>query len=82
MKRILLSEQKILKEHLQKLCCFMDTVFQIIIVCPDKRIAEIPCVLCKDIVCHVETQGAEVLDEEYSRRSGIAFPKHMDLPQS
>ena len=36
MKRILFPEQQILKEQLQELCCFMNTVFQIIIVCPDK----------------------------------------------
>ena len=81
MKRILFPKQQILKEQLQEFCCFMNTVFQIVVVCPDKRIAEIPCVLSKDIICYIEAQGTEILDKEYRRRSGIAFSERMDLPQ-
>lgn len=60
----------------------MNTVFQVIIVCPNQRITEIPRVLSKDIVCHIKAQRAQIFDEEYRRRSGIALAEDVDLPQS
>ena len=67
MKRMFFIQQKISQEQLQKLRGLMDAVFYVVIVCPDKGIAEIPCLLSKDIVCYIKTEGAQTLDEENCR---------------
>lgn len=59
----------------------MDTIFQIIIVCPDEGIPKIPRILGKNIIRHIKTERAQIFDEKYRRRSGISLSKYMDLPQ-
>lgn len=73
MKRMVLVQKEIAKEYFKKLRRFMNTVFQVIVVCPDQRIPKIPCILSKNVVRHVKAQRAQILDEEYCRRSGVAL---------
>lgn len=82
MKRIALIQEEIAKEQFKELCRFMNTIFQIIIVCPDELIPKIPGVLGKNIICHIKSKRPQVLDEEHRRRSGVALSEHMNLPQS
>ena len=50
----------------------MDAVFQVIVVCSDQRITEIPRILGKNIICSFKTQCSEVFDEE--NRSRYTMP--------
>ena len=56
MKRIILVQKEIAEEQFKVLCRFVNAIFQIIIVCPDQRIPKIPCILGKNIICHVKAQ--------------------------
>ena len=82
MKRIALIQEEIAKEQFKELCRFMNTIFQIIIVCPNKRVPEIPCMFSENIVCYVKAKGAQIFDKKYGGCSRVALGKYMDLPQS
>ena len=69
-------------KHLKELRRLMNTILQVIVICPDQCVPKIPCVLSKNVVRYVKAQRAQVLDEEYRRRSGVTFAKYVDLPQS
>ena len=73
MKRIAFIQKEIAKEQFKVLCCFVNAIFQIVIVCPNERITEIPCILGKNVICHVKPQRSQILDEEHCRRSGVAL---------
>ena len=73
MKRIALIQEEIAKEQFKELCRCVNTIFQIIIVCPDEWIPKIPGVLGKNIICHIKAKRPQVLDEEHRRRSGVAL---------
>ena len=51
----------------------------IALVCTDKGIAEIPGVVCKEIVAD-ETHCPEILDRKDRRGSGVAHPEGVNLP--
>ena len=59
----------------------MDSVFQIVIICPDKGIAEIPYILSKNVIRHFKTKCPKIFDKENGRCSGISLSKHVYLPQ-
>ena len=73
MKRMLLVQQKVPQEQLQKLRRLMNAVFQIVIVCPDEGITEVPGVFCKNIVSHIKAERPKILDEENRCRSGVCL---------
>lgn len=58
-----------------------EAVFQVIIVRPDERIAEVPSILSKNVIGRIKTERSQILDEEYCCRSGVALTKHMNLPK-
>ena len=81
MERMIFVQQQILQKQFQILCRLMDTVFQIIIIGSDEGIAEVPCILSKNVVGHVKTECSQIFDEEHCRCPGIALSKHVDLPK-
>lgn len=73
-------QNQIAEEQFQELCCGMNAVLQIVIICPYQSIAEIPRVLLKSIVIYFETECFHVLNHKNSRSSGVALAEWMDLP--
>lgn len=74
--------QKILHELLKKHSCRMYIVLQIIEVCSDERISEVPRVLSKNLIAYVEAEDLQILDHEHSSCSGIPLTERMNLPDA
>ena len=72
--------QKILHELLKKHSCRMHIVLQIIEVCSDECISEVPRVLSKNLIAHVEAKGLQILNHEHSCCPGIPLTERMNLP--
>ena len=70
-KRVIFVQQEVANENLKVFRCSVETVFQIVIICPDKRVSEIPCILGENLVCHVKTERPEVFDKKYRRRRAM-----------
>lgn len=34
----------------------------------------------ENIICGIQSKGSQILNEKHSRRTGMLFPKYMDLP--
>ena len=56
MKWMILVQQEILEKQLKEFRRLMNAIFQVIIICSDKCIPKIPCMLSKNVVCHIKTQ--------------------------
>ena len=61
------SQNQIAEEHFQELCCGMNAVLQIVIICSYQSVAEIPGVLFKGIIVYFESECFHVLDHKNSR---------------
>lgn len=60
----------------------MNAFLQIIIVCPDQRIAEIPRVFTERIVIDAEPKGFYILDHKHGGGTGISLRRyHIETPQ-
>jgi len=58
----------------------MNALLQIIIVCPDQRIAEIPGVFTERIVIDAETKGFHIVNHKNGGGTGISLAEGMNLP--
>ena len=58
----------------------MNAFLQIIIVCPDQRIAEIPRVFTERIVIDAEPKGFYILDHKHGGGTGISLAERVNLP--
>ena len=58
----------------------MNAFLQIIIVCPDQCIAEIPGVFTERIVIDTEAKGFHIFNHKHGGGSCVAFAEGMNLP--
>lgn len=58
----------------------MNALLQIIIVCPDQRVAEIPGVFAERIVIDTESEGFHILDHKHGGGTGVSLTEGVDLP--
>ena len=82
MERVMLVKQEVSEKQFKELRSLVNTIFQIIIICPDQGITEIPRIFGKDIICYIKAQSTQILDKKHRCRSGITFSKYMNLLES
>ena len=67
------TEQQILEKVLQKERRFPDSFFEIGVIGPDRRIAEIAAVVLEQLIGHRETECPQIFDGKDRRGAGIAL---------
>lgn len=72
-KLILLTLKKIAKKFFEKFRGFIDALLNIVIICTNQRISEIPRMCREKVVVSVEAKLSYILYKKYRRSSGIAF---------
>ena len=77
---VVCAEQEIGEKQFQKLCGRMNALLQIIIVCPDQCVAEIPGVFTERIVIDAEPKGFHIFNHKYGGGTGVSLAEGMDLP--
>ena len=76
------ASQQILHKLLQKGSRSMNIVLQIVIICPDERIAKIPRIISEYLIAHTESEGLQIFNHEYGSRAGIALTERVNLPDT
>lgn len=74
------SEQKIFKKLFKELCCSVYSIFQIVVICPDKSVAEIPWIFRKNIIAYIESEGLQIFYDKNGCCSCVALTKGVYLP--
>ena len=74
------SHQQIAEKHFQILCCSMNSVLQIIIICSYQSISEIPGMLLERIIINFQSKRLHIFDNKDRCCSCISFCKWMNLP--
>ena len=77
---VVCAEQEICEKQFQKLCCGMNALLQIIIVCPDQRVAEIPRVFAERIVIDAESEGFHIFNHKHGGGTGVSLTEGVNLP--
>ena len=80
--RIVFSENKIPKETDQVLVGCSDSLGEIVIISPDKCVAEEPGMIFKKFVVNVETEIPQVFNGKYGCCAGITLTEGVYLPYS
>lgn len=75
-------EEKNLEEFLKREKRLLDPAAVVLVVGADERIAEVPRLLCEERIRNVVATRAKILDCEKTDRSGVAFAKRMNLPDT
>jgi len=65
-----LPQEEIPEKQLQVFCRCAEAADVVVVIGPDQRVAEIPCVPGENVVGDIEAQRPQVLDEENSDRAG------------
>lgn len=73
-------KQQIADEHFQKIRCGMNALLQVVIVGTNQCVLEIPGVLLKSVVVHLESEGLHILDQKHRDRPGVTLAEGVDLP--
>ena len=82
LKLVLRSGKQIAEKTLQKLGIGFDALLDVAVIRPDQRVAEVPRMLAEELIIHREAHREQIFDREDRRGAGVAFAKHVDLPNA
>ena len=78
----MLAQQEVAEELFKESRLSLYPFLHILIICPYKRIAEIPRVIGKHVILHIKAERAQIHYGKHSRGPRIPFSERMDLPKS
>lgn len=82
LKIIMLSQQEITEEALKILRSCKYSIGKVVIISPDKSIAEIPAVVCKSIIFFFISKVPQIFDNKDGNSSSISLAERVKLPDT